>query len=108
MLTSNHLDPLLHAYCEERRSAQAKETRRTPGKCTGATSVKLLFRSASRLFVAVGVPYVVLGVTASLVCYLYANFYDIERQLDEVEEEVEEQAREAEEAATPVPPKSST
>ena len=36
---------------------------------------------------AIGIPYVLWGVAASLVCYLYANFYDIERELHKVEHE---------------------
>jgi hypothetical protein len=36
---------------------------------------------------AIGIPYVLSGVAASLVCYLYANFYDIERELHKVEQE---------------------
>ena len=36
--------------------------------------------------VAISIPFVLSGVAASLVCYLYANFYDIERKLGQVEE----------------------
>ena len=35
---------------------------------------------------SIGVPCVTSAVAASLVCYLYANFYDIERELSKVEQ----------------------
>ena len=35
---------------------------------------------------SIGVPCVTSAIAASLVCYLYANFYDIERELSKVEQ----------------------
>ena len=35
--------------------------------------------------IAISIPCVLWGIAASLVCYFYANFYDIERELGQVE-----------------------
>jgi hypothetical protein len=66
-----------------------------------AVALQLPDPITSDAVVAIAVPRVAMGVVASLVCYLYANLYDIEREVDEVEEQSE--AREA----TPLPPKTS-
>lgn len=49
---------------------------------------------------SIGVPCVTSAIAASLVCYLYANFYDIERELSKVEQSKAIQS-------TPPPPKTS-
>ena len=55
-------------------------------------------RITSDAVIAIGIPCVLSGVAASLVCYLYANFYDIEQELGNVEREVDRDR--------PVPPRS--
>ena len=65
-----------------------------------AVAIELPDQITSDAVVAIAVPYVVLAIVSSLVCYLYANFYDIERDLAEVEEQQSE-------ASTPSPPKTS-
>lgn len=68
-----------------------------------AVAILLPNQITSDSVVAIAVPYVVVGVGASLVCYLYANFYDIERNLDQVEE----RQSEARDSTHPLPPTTS-
>lgn len=63
-----------------------------------AVASMLPSRITSDAVIAIGIPCVLWGVAASLVCYLYANFYDIEQELGNVEREVDRDR--------PVPPRS--
>jgi hypothetical protein len=52
-----------------------------------AVAMLLPDKVTSDAVLAVGVPWVTSAVAATLVCYLYANFYDIERELGKLEAE---------------------